>query len=533
MTDRAPAADLVQVPAYGPLVGFLLRIRELVNTGRLQDALAEIDVYEWVAAVFGDDTTVENMIQRRMYTYFDLQQYEPALAVGEQLVARRRAAGNVLGEAKTLADLAELCLLTGRLTDGMRHLARSGLLLEGTSLRNRHYMTALSSYSDAAVAAGLYETAATFYEEYYAGHAPNVEGYIEDAYTRLLVSWGLWLDHLGHTFEAGQRLRRAAAIAERWLTSFSEVAAVADVQVLTGVRALALAKLGEADQAVALAKPLIAAVRAGSYSRPGVWMAHLALSVALRAAGDHPAAHRELLAAHHLVSLDGNAPDNLLLVEYELAVTNAEALGRDTCGPLIAALHRQAHVIWRQRRQRLAMLHQARQREELEIEHAHTNAALLTDALTGLGNRRRFDQMAAAVQAGAVSLPLSLLIIDVDKFKDINDTYSHSAGDQVLRELGMIIDGQCRAGVDTPIRYAGDEFTIFLNADLASSIAVAERIRATLAATDFDRVSPGMQVNISTGVAMLRPGMSAADLFHAADTKLYQAKRGGRDRVAA
>ncbi|MFL6161551.1 MAG: hypothetical protein ACJ74U_04925, partial [Jatrophihabitantaceae bacterium] len=414
VVDSAPAADLVQVPRYGPLVGFLLRIRALVNTGRLQDALDEIDVYEWVAAAFGDDTTVENMIQRRMYTYFDLHQYESALAVGEQLVARRRAAGNLLGEAKTLADLAELCLLTGRLTEGMRHLARSGLLLESTSLRNHHYLTALSSYSDAAVAAGLYETAAAFYDEYYTGYASDAEGYVEDAYSRLLVSWGLWLDHLGHTFEAEQRLRRAAAIAERWLTTFGDEAGVADVQVLTGVRALALAKLGEADEAVAVAKPLIASLRAGSYVRPAAWTAHLALSIALRAAGDHPAAHRELLAAQHLVGLDSTS-DDLLLVEYELATANAEALGREVCGPMITALQKQAHVIWRQRRQRLAMLHQARQREELEIEHAHTNAALLTDALTGLGNRRRFDEIAAAVQAGAVSLPLSLLIIDVDK----------------------------------------------------------------------------------------------------------------------
>jgi diguanylate cyclase (GGDEF)-like protein len=532
VVDGAPAADLVPVPVHGPFVGFLLRIRELVNAGRLHEALDKIEVYEWVAAAFGDGTTVEHMIQRRMYTHLELQQYEPALAVGKRLLMRRRAAGNVLGEAKTLADLAELCLLTGRLTEGMRYLARSGLLLEGTSLRNRHYIGALASYGDAAVAAGLYETAAAFYDEYYAGHASDVEGYIEHAYTQLLVSWGLWLDHLGHTFEAGQRLRRADAIAERWLATFGDVAATADVQVLTGVRALALAKLGEADRALALAQPLIAAAQAGAYARPGVWIAHLALSVALRAGGDHPAAHREILAAQYLVSLHGT-PDDLLLVGHELATTNAEALGRDACGPLIAAVHNQAHVIWRQRRQRLAMLHQARQREELETEHAHANAALLIDALTGLGNRRQFDQMGASVQAGAVSLPLSLLIIDVDKFKAINDTYSHSAGDQVLRELGVIIAGQCRAGVDTPIRYAGDEFTIFLNADLDSAIAVAERIRAVLAATDFDQVCPGMTVSISTGVAMLRAGMTTVDLFRAADTKLYKAKRAGRNRVAA
>jgi diguanylate cyclase len=532
MVGRSSATDLVRVPAYGPLVGYLLRVREVVNAGRLHEALAEIDVYEWAAAAFGDRTTVEHMIQRRMYTYLDLGQYEAALAVGGQLVARRRAAGDVLGEAKTLADLAELYILTGRLTEGMRYLARSGLLLEGTSLRNERYGSALASYGDAAMAAGLYETAAAFYDEVYAVDGSDAEAYFEDVCTKLLVSWGLWLDHLGHTFEAGQRLRRAATVAGNWLATYGEVAAVADVQVLTGVCALAMAKLGEPELAIEMAQPIVTAMRAGSYAPPGGWMAHLALGVALRAAGDYPAAQRELLAAAQLVGL-GDVIEDGLLVQYELAMVNAEAVGWEACAQLRAALRAQAHLIWRQRAQRVTMLHQARQREELEIEHARTNAALLTDPLTGLGNRRRFDEVADAVHAGDVPLPLSLLIIDIDNFKAINDTYSHAAGDQVIREVASIISGECRAGMDTPIRYAGDEFTVFLHAHLADATGIADRIRATVAAADFGHVAAGMSVSVSTGAAVLRAGMSVADLFHLADEKLYEAKRGGRNQVAA
>jgi len=129
--------------------------------------------------------------------------------------------------------------------------------------------------------------------------------------------------------------------------------------------------------------------------------------------------------------------------------------------------------------------------------------------------------------------PTSLLLIDVDNFKAINDTHSHSAGDQTLRELARIISSHCREGIDTPIRYAGDEFTIFLNTDLANAITVAERIRAAVAAADFTDTTPGTPVSISTGVAALRPAMTPTDLFHAADTNLYQAKRAGRNRVAA
>jgi diguanylate cyclase len=153
--------------------------------------------------------------------------------------------------------------------------------------------------------------------------------------------------------------------------------------------------------------------------------------------------------------------------------------------------------------------------------------------LTGLGNRREFDLVMNGVHAGTVDLPLTLLLIDVDNFKAINDTHSHSAGDHVLREIATIIATHCRTGIDIPIRYAGDEFTAFLNADLATGVNVARRIRAALTATSFNHITPGTPVSISTGVATLRAGMTAADLFQAADTNLYRAKRAGRDRVAA
>ena len=207
--------ELVRVSPYGPFFRFVVEIRELSESGRHHEALAAVDEYEWVARAFGDEKTVDFVIQRRMYTYLYMGQYEPALTVGGQLLDRHRAAGNGIGEAKTLADLAELCLLTGRLTEGMRHLARAGLLLEATTRRGDRYVSALNSYGDAALAAGLYEIAAAVYEDYRAAYGPEEDCYLESVYTLLLVSWGLWLDHLGHTSEAAHRLRRAATVAEQ------------------------------------------------------------------------------------------------------------------------------------------------------------------------------------------------------------------------------------------------------------------------------------------------------------------------------
>ncbi len=123
--------------------------------------------------------------------------------------------------------------------------------------------------------------------------------------------------------------------------------------------------------------------------------------------------------------------------------------------------------------------HQARQREELELERAQAQA----------GNRRQFDAMVVALHTGA-RIPPSLLIIDVDKFKSINDDHSHTAGDAVLREIATVIAAHCRAGIDVPIRYAGDEFAVFLNTDLDTAVDIAGRIRAAVAATDVGHLTP-------------------------------------------
>ena len=136
------------------------------------------------------------------------------------------------------------------------------------------------------------------------------------------------------------------------------------------------------------------------------------------------------------------------------------------------------------------------------------------------------------VDLGRLAGPTVLLVIDVDEFKTINDRYSHSAGDQVLREISDVLRANCRAQ-DVPIRYAGDEFVVFLNTDLAGARHVAERIRTAISDATLDHIAGGLRVSVSIGAAPHRPGLPAHELFNAADTNLYQAKRAGRDRVAA
>jgi diguanylate cyclase (GGDEF)-like protein len=540
MTDSgrsSPAGELdarLPVPAspYGPLNALSWELHLLTSSQRMHEALALADRYEAIARAFDDDRTVGFIMQCRMYAYAQLREHDEAIRVGVTLLAHHRASGSELAEAKTLADLGKYTAETDRMVECMGYLARAGLLLDNTTRRNDRYAAALVSYGLAATAAGLYEVAASAYTrllEYHGEQTRMAGGYFyAQIYTDLLVTWGLRLDQLGHTTEATRLFRRVAEITGDWLAGDEDPDERREV---AAERALACAKLGRFEEAIALAGPVVLTLRAQDRGW-GAWYAHMALAVSLRAGGDLAGARTELLAAREL-SETGALTRERLTVQFELAELAAATLSEDSAAgaDLREAVRAQTRQLWRQRLQRIAMLRQARQREELEIKRVQAEAALLYDPLTGLGNRRRFDQVIAAVDAGQLFDPVSLLIIDIDKFKAINDTHSHSAGDQVLRELGVILTGNCGSAGIPPIRYAGDEFTVFLNADLAAAVEVAERIRIAVSGADLDRITPGTHVTVSAGVATLRPGMTASALFRTADARLYQAKRDGRDRV--
>jgi diguanylate cyclase len=522
----------VRASAYGPLIFLSLRVHELSHTGRCHEALDAADAYLHFARLAGDEKTVTYLLQGRMYAYLILGRYHEASEAGEEVLARHRAAGFTLGEAKTLADLAELHVLSGRFVDGMRYLARAGLLLDGSNQRNDRYISALASVGEAANTAELHEVAAARYEGVMdlivrEGHRRFVTPW-ELAYSISLLFWGLRLDHLGRSGEAAVRLRRALDISESWLAAFPGD----DTDVSLGIRAtraLALAKLGRADEAAEMAAAIAVPLRRME-QHWAARFAHLALGLAERARGDLAAARREFRAAEQLCAF-GARPAERLIIRYETAQLVAEINGAEANREMLELLQEQTGHLWELRLQRLAMLRQAQQREELESQRERAEREMLHDPLTGLGNRRRFDQLVAAIDAGELTGPLVLLLLDVDEFKAINDGYSHSAGDLVLAEIGRILRTQCRAE-DVAVRYAGDEFTVFLRADLTAGQDIAERIRVAVRSTDFSLV-PRRRVSVSTGVAALLPGMSGAELFHTADLRLYEAKRHGRDRVAA
>ncbi len=168
---------------------------------------------------------------------------------------------------------------------------------------------------------------------------------------------------------------------------------------------------------------------------------------------------------------------------------------------------------------------------DLAIKNRELERLTVTDSLTGIGNRRHLTavldhEVASARRSG---LPLSILLIDVDRFKQVNDTFGHQAGDAVLAQVASVIIRNVR-GTDAAGRWGGEEFIVVCpgTAEQAGA-AVAEKLRLAIAAQPYGAVGT---ITCSIGVAELAPGEPPAAMLGRADLALYRAKTEGRNRTA-
>jgi len=183
----------------------------------------------------------------------------------------------------------------------------------------------------------------------------------------------------------------------------------------------------------------------------------------------------------------------------------------------------------------------ARKTQELHAELAEARRQATTDPLTGLANRRGFDDALRAGLEEAATVPLALLVVDVDHFKAVNDTHGHQVGDDVLRLLATTLSQA--VGKDAlPARFGGEEFCVILRgAGLQEAARTAEAIRARIGGASLlirqggqytgQHTGQRLGVTVSLGLAMAAAGEAAAQLIERADAALYEAKRGGRNRV--
>ena len=186
---------------------------------------------------------------------------------------------------------------------------------------------------------------------------------------------------------------------------------------------------------------------------------------------------------------------------------------------------------------RITAVHRRLASQQVELERL--NAMLFEDSrhdrLTGLGNRRRQDEDLErfADQAKRYGHPFAVVLFDVDRFKQFNDSAGHAAGDEVLRSVAATLAQQCRSG-DSAYRYGGEELLVaFPEQELEQARLAAERMRLAIEALAIPHpgLTPPGVVTVSGGVACLAPPDTVTTLLGRADAALYRAKQEGRNRI--
>jgi diguanylate cyclase (GGDEF)-like protein len=267
-------------------------------------------------------------------------------------------------------------------------------------------------------------------------------------------------------------------------------------------------------------------------------MSRFAEDVAARIARSLSVLFERKLTIVDTVSADGARS---IALTPELSVQFDDAVGavprdvvREIASLVRFASDRDARL--RELNERLANL------ESVNLDLLVKNSALseisARDSLTGLYNRwyvmEKIDsEMNRSLRHGS---PVSLIMMDIDHFKQVNDSFGHSAGDRVLRSVGQVLRDSCRV-YDVPGRYGGEEFCVVLpETKICNTTVVAERIRERLAASRFEVGEESVGVTASIGIAGIESieseaGLSPSSLIDRADQALYSAKHHGRNRV--
>lgn len=232
----------------------------------------------------------------------------------------------------------------------------------------------------------------------------------------------------------------------------------------------------------------------------------------------HPGDNDTTLIAVPLTAQRSEQIDAMAILSFDkrplITSSNAQLLAQ-MVEPLTIALERE--VIYRS--------------IDLERERAYQRS--IRDPLTKLFTRFYMQDVMKrhlALQARHLAPPVAAILLDLDHFKQINDTYGHGAGDRVLQQVAALIQAQCR-GVDVPVRFGGEEFLILvIGQRLSGAVKLAERLHAAIAEHPFDiGTDEPLQVTASLGIADRAPDEEIGSLVHRADMALYEAKGAGRN----
>jgi len=230
--------------------------------------------------------------------------------------------------------------------------------------------------------------------------------------------------------------------------------------------------------------------------------------------------HEQMVALGHLVSCRVFSMQG----RHDLALQELRDLAVRERRIRTESLESRARVVQWQ----LDMRSSEQSRTELAASAERLERLSLEDPLTGIANRRCFELRANDLlrESKQDRRPLSVALIDVDNFKQVNDTHSHLVGDNVLKTIAALMKQQIRED-DLAVRLAGDEFILLLRrVDLAHASEVCERFKAAVKSFDWNAIAPGLAVTVSVGLAQSEGDESLESLVHRSDAAMYRSKRG-------
>lgn len=514
-------------------------------------ALADLDEAGRAFDALGDRVGKASVFNRRGNVHWRRGDYAAAARAHLEALALQRLAGDRDGEGDSLNSLGTVYFDTGSLALALEHYQASLQLVE--------------------------ETGAELGISHCLNNIGNVHGHLGDFpkaleyHSRSLAlkrklgdvrGEGVGLVNLGENHKARGDFSRALEcyrealeigrrIGERWIEA-GALLHVADVHRASGALADALefygearsvavaagvaqveteARIGFGETLTALGRPADAVVELRAAlelaerieAKRLVYEAHLALSSAYEAAGDVVTALEHFRAYHRVEDEVSGAEAErrvqAVLVKAEVETAEREAdLLRTQNDALTAANEEKARLL-----------------EVLRRQSAELDRLSREDALTGLFNRRHVDAALALEweRARRFGRDLAVAIVDLDHFKEVNDRFSHAAGDAVLREAARLLRDGVRA-VDVVGRWGGEEFVLLLVETAPDRAALAcDKLRAAIEAHDWSSIAPGLRVTASVGIAGNAEAEDPAALLGVADARLYAAKRAGRNRVVA
>ena len=444
-----------------------------------------------------------------------------AVEVAQALLDSLRDESLPVWRAKALAVVSEGCGLLGQHGRSVAAMAEAHWLVGAIPVGTYGHLSASMAVALALRSVNLLEQADLVLTSIEAGSDPDLELLVAQELALLSAYWGASLQMIGRDADARRQFVRTSSRARRMVR----------VAVRAGnAQMVARGEVIDAYGSMHFTDPLLAAHRARDaaerfHARPELVETHLLLLVLAREA---VALRRPAEARGHLEAVIAAAEEAhrdvwVATGRWALAsVLEAEA-GPHPALPVLLTMARTAmERIWSEREGRFAALRDRHELRELAAETRRTGRAALQDPLTLLGNRRRLE---LALEAGLSSWAV---FVDLDNFKAVNDTWSHSTGDVVLRGVAEILQSQARAD-DLLIRYGGDEFLILPAGGRAAALAVAERVARAVAEHRWPGLPDTLRLTLSIGVG--HTDDSPTDPWMSADAALQRAKRAGRNRI--